>query len=82
MIDFDVKVLDEEGAIRTDRVLLEVRKSNGKLVSMKEIEINKDYKQLNFDKLDKDENYVFKFIGMLIWRYFAVNFKYYFILIP
>lgn len=63
MIDFDVKVLDEEGAIRTDRVLLEVRKSNGKLVSMKEIEINKDYKQLNFDKLDKDENYVFKFIA-------------------
>lgn len=63
MIDFDVKVLDEEGAIRTDRVLLEVRKSNGKLVSMKEIEINEDYKQLNFDKLDKDENYVFKFIA-------------------
>ena len=63
MIDFDVKVLDEEGAIRTDRVLLEVRKSNGKLISMKEIEINKDYKQLNFDKLDKDENYVFKFIA-------------------
>lgn len=63
MIDFDVKVLDEEGAIRTDRVLLEVRKSNGKLVAMKNIEINKDYKQLNFDKLDKDENYVFKFIA-------------------
>ena len=63
MIDFDVKVLDEEGAIRTDRVLLEVRKSNGKLISRKEIEINKDYKQLNFDKLDKDENYVFKFIA-------------------
>lgn len=63
MIDFDVKVLDEEGAIRTNRVLLEVRKSNGKLVSMKEIEINKDYKRLNFDKLDKDENYVFKFIA-------------------
>ena len=61
MIDFDAKIVDEDGAIVSDSVRLEVRSSVGKLVYVDELEINDDFERLTLDKLDREETYTFTF---------------------
>lgn len=61
MIDFDVKVSDRDGAIESDRVLLEIRDENEKLVAMETLGVNDDYKQLNYTKLDANKRYTFTY---------------------
>lgn len=63
LIDFDVMIDDKDGAIESNRVLLEVRNSVGALVLMQEFKINSDYERITLDKLVKDEVYTFKFIA-------------------
>jgi hypothetical protein len=61
MIDYDVRVVDLDNAIESDRVLLEVRTLAGKLVSMDSLEINGDYERKSYTKLDADQTYVFTY---------------------
>ena len=61
MIDFDAKIVDEDGAIISDSVRLEVRSSSGKLVYVDELKINGDYERFTLDKLDTEETYTFTY---------------------
>lgn len=61
LIDFDVKVFDIDNAIESNRVLLEVRNSIGRLEFMEELKINDEYKRITLEKLNKNEKYTFKF---------------------
>lgn len=63
IIDFDVKIVDIDEAIISNRVLLEVRNSNGTLVLMKELKINASYERITLEKLYENETYIFKFIS-------------------
>ena len=63
MIDFDVRVVDLDGAIESGRVLLEIRDSRNNLVGKEYLDINADYIQLSYTKLDQDETYSFKYIA-------------------
>lgn len=59
IIDFDVKVIDEDGSIQTDRVLLEVRNDVGVMIYFNELSINGSYKHVELEKLDKNKTYTF-----------------------
>ena len=61
MIDFDVKVVDEDSAIESDHVLLEVRDPVSKLIAMESLEINGDFIQLSYTKLEGNSDYTFKY---------------------
>ena len=61
MIDFDVKAVDNDGAIESNRVLLEVRDSSEKLIAMESIDVNGDYKRLTYEKLNANEKYTFTY---------------------
>lgn len=61
MIDFDVRVVDSDLAIEGDRVLLEVRDPNSKLVAMETLDINGNFVQLSYTKLDSNVDYTFKY---------------------
>ena len=61
LIDFDAKVVDIDGAIISDKVRLEVRNSEGRLVYVDELKINDEYKRYTLDKLDKEETYTFTY---------------------
>ena len=61
MIDFDVRIVDADGAIEGDRVLLEVRDPFSKLIAMESLEINGSFVQLSYTKLDSNVNYSFKY---------------------
>jgi hypothetical protein len=63
IIDFDVKVVDEDSSIESNRVVLEVRGSNGKVVAIDNIKINDDYQRLTYNKLKSSEKYTFKYIA-------------------
>lgn len=59
MIDYDVRVDDLDNSILSNRVLLEVRDSNLKLIAKEELDVNDAYKELTYDKLEANENYHF-----------------------
>ena len=61
MIDFDVRVYDKDGAIESDRVLLEARNKDGALIYYDELKINDSYKHLTFEKLNPVETYTFSY---------------------
>lgn len=61
MIDFDVKIIDDDGAIESNRVILEVRDASRKLIAMENLKVNDDYKRLVFEKLNKEQNYTFTY---------------------
>lgn len=63
MIDFDVRVVDIDGAIESGRVLLEIRDSKGTLVSKEYLDINADYVQFSYTKLNPEEKYTFNYIA-------------------
>lgn len=62
LIDFDAKVVDDDLAIESDFVRLEVRDSHGSLVYFDQLEINGDYQRFTLDKLNKEEQYTFSYI--------------------
>ena len=61
MIDFDVQVIDVEHTILSNRVILEVRDSAGKLVKMEYLDVNAEPIQLNYDHLDEGVDYTFTY---------------------
>ena len=61
MIDFDVRIVDSDQAIDSDRVLLEVRDPYSKLIAMENLEVNGSYVQLTYTKLEANVNYSFKY---------------------
>lgn len=63
LIDFDVKVNDEDEAINSKRVILEVRNSDGSLLSYQEIGINEEYKRITLDDLEVNQKYTFTYIA-------------------
>lgn len=63
IIDFDVKVIDEDEAIESDIVYMEVRNDQGNLVHIEELEINDDYQRITLDKLEKGQDYTFTYIA-------------------
>ena len=63
MIDFDVKVRDEDGAINSNRVILEVRNANGRLLSYQEIGVNEEYKRIILNNLEVNQKYTFTYIA-------------------
>lgn len=64
MIDFDVKIQDIDKAILTDNISFELRNKDGKLVDIESIDINADYKRLNFDKLESEQEYYISFYAI------------------
>lgn len=63
MIDFDVKVRDEDVAINSNRVILEVRNASGSLLSYQEIGVNEEYKRIILNKLEVNQKYTFTYIA-------------------
>lgn len=62
LIDFDVKVVDDDLAIESEFVRLEVRDSHSSLVYFEQLEINGNYQRITLDKLNKEEQYTFSYI--------------------
>ena len=63
IIDFDVRVRDDDGAIQSNRVLMEVRDSKDVLIYYNELNINDDYVHVSLSKLNIHEYYTFKYIA-------------------
>ena len=61
LIDFDVRIHDIDGAILSDRAILEIRDSTGTLIGFEHFELNADYVRLTFDKLVENETYSFQY---------------------
>lgn len=62
IIDYDARVVDVDGAIEGDTIVLEVRNSTGKLLAKEELTVNGDFKRFTYEKLDADSYYSNKFI--------------------
>lgn len=62
IIDFDVRVRDDDGAIQSNRVLMEVRDSKESLIYYNELNINDDFVHVSLSKLNNHEYYTFKYI--------------------
>ncbi len=63
LIDFDVKISDDDGAILSDNVRLEVRDANNKIIRIEKLNINDDYVRLTYDKLEANKYYTFNYIA-------------------
>ena len=63
MIDYDVKVRDEDNSINSNRVILEVRNASGSLLSYQEIGINEEYKRIILNNLEVNQKYTFTYIA-------------------
>ena len=54
MIDYTVRVVDPDGSITSDRVIMRVERVNGNILGVEDLEINGDYKRFNYNKLDNN----------------------------
>lgn len=63
MIDFDVRAVDLDGAVESGRVLLEIRDSRSNLVAKEYLDLNADYVQLSYTKLNPNETYTFNYFA-------------------
>ncbi|MDO4996174.1 MAG: glycine rich domain-containing protein [Bacilli bacterium] len=61
MIDFDVRVVDLDGAVESGRVLLTIKNSHGTLIGKEYLDLNADYVQLSYNKLEANDTYVFTY---------------------
>ena len=61
MINFDVRIDDTDGAIQSNRVILEGRDYYDVLIYYNELEINGDYVNVEIDKLEKEQYYTFTY---------------------
>ena len=57
MIDFDVRVEDIDGAVLTNKVRIEVRDEQDKLVSLEEIDTNQEYSRKTYENLEENTTY-------------------------
>ncbi len=62
MIDFDVKVIDEDGAILSEGVRVELRDNTNKLIDSRVLDVNTDFQRITYNYLKKNQNYVINFI--------------------
>ncbi|MGE5455534.1 MAG: hypothetical protein ACM3O4_00285 [Ignavibacteriales bacterium] len=62
LIDFDVKVVDQDNAILSNKVSIEVRDEKDRIIKVNDININDDYVRVEYTKLNKLTNYKFKYI--------------------
>jgi hypothetical protein len=63
MIDYDIKIVDDDNAIENNEVILEVKTMDGKTIDKKTINTNEDYVRIVYDKLLKNTTYVFSYIA-------------------
>ncbi len=57
MIDLDIRVEDQDGAVLVDKVRIEVRDKDNKLVNLSEIQTNQDYERKVYENLEPNETY-------------------------
>lgn len=57
MIDLDIRVKDEDGAILLNKVRIELRDEQNKLISLEEMETNGDYARKKYENLKEETNY-------------------------
>lgn len=63
LIDFDVRINDDDGAILSDNVRLEVRDEANKIIRIETLNINDEYVRLTYDKLEANKYYTFNYIA-------------------
>lgn len=63
IIDFDVKVIDEDNAVLSNNIRLEVRDVLNKIIRIEKINLNDDFVRLTFDKLKLNNYYTFNYIA-------------------
>ena len=63
MIDFDVRVIDEDGAILSSKVRVELRDNTNKLLASKLININDDFERITYKYLKTNSTYNIIFIA-------------------
>ena len=63
MIDFDVRVIDEDSAITSNRVILTVTDLDGNLIERKELNINDDKVQIKYTHLLTNKDYTFEYVS-------------------
>ena len=62
MIDFDVRVVDEDGSILSEEAVIELRNSKNKLLKTTMVEINSDeVKRVTYNNLESYQNYTIYF---------------------
>jgi hypothetical protein len=62
MIDFDVRVVDEDGAILSEEAVIELRNAKNKLIKTTMVEINSDeVKRVTYNNLEAYHNYTLHF---------------------
>ena len=57
MIDLDIRVKDEDGAILANKVRIEVRDEQNKLIKLEEMAANGDYERKKYENLEEETNY-------------------------
>lgn len=62
LIDFDVKVIDPDNAILSNKVSIEVRDERDRIIKVDDININDDYVRVEYSKLNKQINYKFQYL--------------------
>ena len=58
IIDFDIKIVDQDGAIQSKRALIQIHDELGNYVLLKELKINSTEERITLNKLNKDTNYI------------------------
>ncbi len=57
IIDFDVKIQDEDGAVLTNSVRLEIRDRKNNIIILESIKTNGEYERKQYNKLEENETY-------------------------
>ena len=63
IIDFDIKIVDQDGAIQSNRVLVQIHDEQGNYVLLSELKINSTEERITLNKLNTDTNYVIDVIA-------------------
>lgn len=65
MLDFDVAIIDPDGAILSERAILELREMTpeGNLIAYEELSLNAEYKQMSYTKLKPNTDYYLYFVA-------------------
>lgn len=63
MLDFDIAVLDPDGSIDSDRVILELRDTNNSLIDYEYLGINEEYVQKSYTQLRPNSDYHMKVVA-------------------
>lgn len=56
-VDLDIRVKDEDGAVLVDKVRIEVRDEENKLISLEEMATNGEYERKVYENLQEETNY-------------------------